>query len=215
METLELAVKGREQRGKEASRVLRREGRFPAVIYGPKMEPAPISLEVREFEKKIGFGTHTHLLRLSAADGSVSERLVVVKDVQRHPVTRNLLHADLYEVDVHERIRVDVPINFVGKAAGVDFGGILQPVRRSIEVLCLPMQIPDEIEIDVSPLGIHDAIHISDIVAPEGVEIPYDADVAIVTVLPPVVEESRGGAAGEEAAPAVAAGDKKEESGAG
>ena len=144
-------------------------------------------------------GTHTQLLRLQSDDSALAEKLVLVKDLQRHPVTRSLVHADFYEVDVNQKISVEVPINFVGKAAGVDIGGILQPVRRRVEVLCLPLQIPDDIEVDVSPLGIHDAIHISQLPVPEGVEIPYDADVTIVTVLPPVVDESKTAAAeGEE-----------------
>lgn len=214
METLELQVKARDGRGKGMARSLRREGRAPAVIYGPKMTSESVSLEVREFDRKVGEGTHSHLLRLSSSDGSVAEKLVLVKDVQRDPVTRGLLHADLYEVDVRERIRVEVALNFVGKAAGVDLGGILQPIRRSVEVLCLPLKIPDEIEIDVSALGIHDAIHVSDLVPPDGVEIPHDTDFALVTVLPPVVDELRQGAgeAAEGAAAAEAAGEKKEES---
>lgn len=214
METLDLEVQGRHGSGKGSSRSLRRQGRVPAIIYGPKMDALAVTLEAREFEKKVGLGSHSHLLRLSSQDGSVGEKLVLVKDVQRDPVTRGLLHADLYEVNVHERIRVDIALNFVGKAVGVDVGGILQPIRRSIEVLCLPMQIPDEIDVDVSRLGIHDAIHISDLVAPEGVEIPYDADITLVTVLPPVVEEARGGAADSGTA-AESAGEKKEEPAAG
>jgi len=192
METLDLAVKARGGSGKTSSRALRREGRFPAVIYGPRMAPENVSLEMREFDRKAGAGSHAHLFKLTSSDGAIVEKLVLVKEVQRHPVSRHLLHADLYEVDIKEKIRVDIALNFVGKAAGVDLGGILQPIRRTIEVLCLPLQIPDEIEIDVSALGIHDAIHISDIKAPNGVEIPYDADEALVTVLPPVVEETRG-----------------------
>jgi large subunit ribosomal protein L25 len=217
METLDLEVKGRDRSGKVSSRSLRRDGRAPAIIYGPKMGATRVSVDVREFEKQVGPGSHSHLLRLLCPDGSVGDKLVLVKDVQRHPVTRTLLHADLYEVDVHERIRVDIALNFVGKAAGVDVGGILQPIRRSVEVLCLPMQIPDEIEVDVTKLGIHDAIHISDLVAPEGVEIPFDTDITLVTVLPPVVEESRPGATegGAEAAAAETSGEKKEESSAG
>lgn len=210
METQDLTVKVREGSGKSKSRVLRRSGRFPAVIYGPKMAPETISLDEREFDRKAGAGSHAQLFRLSSEDGSVAERLVLIKEVQRHPVKRSLLHADLYEVDVNEKILVDVALNFVGKAAGVDLGGILQPVRRSIEVLCLPLMIPDEIDVDVSALGIHDAIHISDLNPPDGVEFPYDADVTLVTVLPPVVEEGRGAGGEESAAGEAAAGDKSE-----
>lgn len=215
METLDLQIKVRQGHGKGTARSLRREGRAPAVIYGPKMKPECVSVEVREFDRKVGEGTHSHLLRLACADGALSEKLVLVKEVQRDPVTRGLLHADFYEVDVREKIRVEVAINYVGKAAGVDLGGILQPVRRSVEVLCLPLQIPDEIEVDVSGLGIHDAIHVSDLVPPEGVEIPHDTDFTLVTVLPPVVDETRpGGGEAAEGAAAAPASDKKEDSSA-
>ena len=88
-----------------------------------------------------------------------------MKELQRHPVSRALLHADLYEVDVTAKLRVRVPLHFVGRAEGVELGGILQPMRREVEVSCLPTDIPDFIEIDVSALGIHDAIHISDLQA--------------------------------------------------
>lgn len=221
METLDFSVKTRSTKKKGAARALRREGRVPAVVYGPKMETEAVSLEEKVFDKKVGEGTHTHLLRLHSEDSGAGEKLVLVKDVQRHPVTRRLLHADLYEVDVNAKLNVDVPLNFVGKSAGVEMGGILQPIRRSVEVLCLPLKIPDEFEVDVTELGIHDAIHVSDLKPPEGVEIPYDADFALVTVLPPVVEETAAEAAeeeavaeGEEAAPAEGAeeGEKKEES---
>lgn len=214
METIDIQISSRERGGKGAARALRRDGRAPAIIYGPKMAPQPVSVEVRDFDRKVGDGMHSHLLRLSDAGGGSGERLVLVKDVQRHPITRGLLHADFYEVDVRERIRVDVALNFVGKAAGVDLGGILQPIRRSVEVLCLPLQIPDEMTIDVSRLGIHDAIHVSDLVPPDGVEIPHDTDFAIVTVLPPVVDESRPGAGGEGVAGAETGTEKKEDSSA-
>lgn len=211
METLDLSAQPRVGSGKTINRGLRRAGRFPAVIYGPKMAPVNISLEMREFDRKAGAGSHAHLFKITSNGSEIGEKLVLVKEVQRHPVTRQLLHADLYEVDVKEKIRVDIALNFVGKAAGVDLGGILQPIRRTLEVLCLPLQIPDEIEIDVSALGIHDAIHISDVKPPAGVEIPYESDEAIVTVLPPVVEEARAGQVeGEGAAPAAGAADKGE-----
>ncbi len=186
METLNLIVESREAGRKGAARALRRNGRIPAVVYGPKMEPSAISVEERSFEKAVGDGTRMQLLRL---EGGVGDKLVLVKDTQRDPLTRALLHADLYEVDVEQKLHVEIPLSFVGKSIGVENGGILQPIRRSIEVLCLPLKIPDEIEIDVTELGIQDAVHVSDLNAPEGVEISFDTDFAVVTVLPPVVEE--------------------------
>ncbi len=189
METIEIGVELRQSAGKGAARAVRRAGKVPAILYGPKCESCCIAVDAKEFETKIGTLAGAHLIRLQSEVEGIGGRLVLVKETQRDPVTHDVLHADLYEVDVGKKIRLRVPLHFVGKAAGVELGGILQPVRRDVEVMCLPTEIPEFIEIDVSALAIHEAIHISELKAPPGVEIPFDADVALVTVLPPVVEE--------------------------
>jgi large subunit ribosomal protein L25 len=207
METIELGVEARQQTGKGAARAIRRRGKVPGVLYGATHGPMHVTVDGKEFETKIGSIEGTHLIKLSAAVADLGGRLVLVKEVQRHPVSRALLHTDLYEVDVTAKIKLRVPLHFIGRAEGVELGGILQPIRREIEVLCLPTEIPDFIEIDVTRLGIHDAVHISDLKPPEGVEIPFDTDEALVTVLPPVVEEVKVAAEAEavEGAPAAAA----------
>jgi large subunit ribosomal protein L25 len=207
MEAIELRIESRETTGKGAARAIRRTGKVPAVLYGAERAATLLALDGKEFETKIGSIEGTHLIRLAASAGDLGGRLVLVKEVQRHPVTRALLHTDLYEVDVTAKLKLRVPLHFVGRAEGVERGGILQPIRREIEVLCLPTEIPDFIEIDVTHLGIHDAVHISDVKPPAGVEVPYDTDEALVTVLPPVVEEVKVAAtaeAAEGAAPAPA-----------
>jgi large subunit ribosomal protein L25 len=141
--------------------------------------------------------------------------------MQRHPVTGVVLHADFYEVDLTERLVVSVPLHFVGKAAGVVAGGILQPILREIEVECLPTEIPEFAEVDVSGLGIHDAIHLAELKLPEGVQVVGEATQTLVTVLPPTVEAQPAeavevaaeGAAPEAAAPAEAAPKKGPEKG--
>jgi len=189
METIELSVEPREHTGKGSVRGMRRQGKVPAVLYGAKRSTVAVCVDEKEFEAKVGNIEGTHLIRLTSAAGDLGGRLVLVKEVQRHPVSRALLHTDLYEVDVTAKLKLRVPLHFVGRAEGVELGGILQPIRREVEVLCLPTEIPDFIEIDVSHLGIHEAVHISDLKPPPGTEIPYDTDEALVTVLPPVVEE--------------------------
>jgi large subunit ribosomal protein L25 len=184
---------------------MRRGGKIPAVLYGAAREAVIVAVDDKEFETKIGSLEGTHLIRLTSSVADLGGRLVLVKEVQRHPVSRRVLHADLHEVDVTAKIKLRVPLHFIGRAEGVEMGGILQPVRREIEVLCLPTEIPDFIEIDVTHLGIHDAVHISDVTAPPGVEIPFDTDEALVTVLPPVVEEVKVAAEGEPAEGAAAA----------
>lgn len=209
METIELGVESRDKKGKTAARTMRRQGKVPAVLYGAKRDAIPVSVDGKEFETKVGAIEGTHLIRLNSSATDLGGRLVLVKEVQRHPVSRVLLHTDLYEVDITAKIKLRVPLHFVGRAAGVELGGILQPIRREVEVLCLPTEIPDFLEIDVSALGIHDAVHISDLKPPPGAEIPFDTDEALVTVLPPVVEEVKVAAEAEvvegAAAPAAAA----------
>lgn len=196
METIELSVEPRNKGSKGAVRSLRREGRVPAVLYGAKRSPTLVAVDGKEFETKVGSIEGTHLIRLNSSDGDLGGRLVLVKEIQRHPVQRALLHADLYEVDVNTKLKLRVPLHFVGRAAGADVGGILQPIKREIEVQCLPTEIPDYIEVDVTALGIHDALHISDLQVPAGVDLVLDTDEAVVTVLPPVVEEVKVAAEG-------------------
>jgi len=199
MEAIELSVEPRDGSGKGAARAARRGGKVPAVLYGGARAATLLAIDAKEFEAKVGTIEGTHLIRLTSAVSELGGRLVLVKEVQRHPLNRALLHTDLYEVDVATKLKLKVALHFVGRAAGVDLGGILQPVRREVEVLCLPTEIPDFIEVDVAPLGIHDTVHLSALKAPHGVEIVIDTDEAVVTVLPPVVEEVKVAAESEAA----------------
>lgn len=204
METLELQTSLRSRTGKSGARSARREGKIPAVLYGPKRSTTPVLIDGREFAKKVATAEGSHLIRLRSADSDIEGRLALVKDVQRDPVADSVLHADFYEVDIHTKITVSVPLHFVGRAAGVELGGILQPIQREVEVLCLPTDIPEFLEVDVTRLGVHEAVHVSEIQAPPGVELQYDRDEPVVTVLPPTVEEVKVAAEGE-AAPAEGA----------
>jgi large subunit ribosomal protein L25 len=191
METVEITIQRRSRIGKGAARGLRSAGRVPAVLYGPKRTLALVSIEAEQVERRLAHLEGSHLIRLVHADGpdaELHERMVLVREMQRHPVTGEVLHADFYEVDLTERLVVSVPLHFIGKAAGVVAGGILQPILREIEVECLPTEIPEFIEVDVSALGIHDAIHLADLTLPEGVQAVGEPTQTLVTVLPPTVE---------------------------
>lgn len=207
METIEIDVEPRETTGKGAARVLRKQGRVPAILYGPKRAAVGVSFDSKDFETRVGSLEGSHLIRMRSSTDDIGGRLALVKEIQRHPVSSAVVHADLYEVDVLTKIRVHVPLHFVGKSQGVELGGILQPIRREVEVLCLPTDIPEFIEVDVSDLGIHDAIHVRDLKVPFGAEVELDADITLVTVQPPVVEEAKVAEEGAaEAAPAAAEG---------
>ena len=189
METLELQAEPRSSAGKSAARQMRRTGKVPAIFYGKKRRATAIAVDAKEFLQKVSAIEGSHLIRLLSSAEEVANKIALIKETQYHPVTGAVLHADFYEVDMAAKLRLRVPLHFVGKAAGVALGGILQPVQRDVEVECLPGDIPEFIDVDVSALNIHDAVHISELPAPTGVRICYDTDVTLVTVLPPTVEE--------------------------
>jgi len=209
METVEITIERRAEQGKGPARRLRAAGRVPGILYGPKRTTTSITVAAEEFEKKVVHLEGAHLIRLVHAgggDAELHEKMVLVREMQLHPVSGRALHADFYEVDLTERLTVEVTIHFIGKAVGVVNGGILQPILREIEIECLPTEIPDYFEVDVTALDIHDAVHASDLSLPEGVTLVGDATRTIVTVLPPSIEAKPGEVAAEGAAPAAAEG---------
>ena len=189
METVELTAEPRTRAGKGPTRQMRREGKVPAIFYGPKRGVSMIVVDAKEFSQKVSRLEGSHLIRLRSDAEEISNRVALIKETQYHPVSGAVLHADFYEVDMTEKLRLRVPLHFTGKAIGITLGGILQPIQRDVEVECLPGDIPEFIGADVSELNIHDAIHISQLQAPAGVRICYDVDTTLVTVLPPTVEE--------------------------
>ena len=190
METLEIQVDARDKQRKRDAKRLLRAGKIPGVLYGPKTVAVALALDQREFSSRVAGLEGSHLVRLKSASASLAEKVALVKDMQYHPISGNVIHADLYEVDLTAKITVHVPLHFVGKAAGVVRGGILQPIVREIEVECLPLDIPEFFNVDVSALDIGDSVHIEELTMPEGVTAVSDADQALVTVVPPTVEEA-------------------------
>src|SRR5262245_31879963 len=163
METVEIQVEPRSGCGKGEARRLRARGKAPAVFYGPKRATSQIAVDSKEFLQKIAALEGSHLIRFTSAVEEIANKVALVKEAQYHPVTGALLHADFYEVDMAAKLRVRVALHFTGKAVGVALGGILQPVQRDVEVECLPADIPEFLEVDVSVLAIHDAVHISEL----------------------------------------------------
>jgi len=189
LEQINLNVRIRKTTGNSPARALRREGRIPAVLYGPKTEPIMLSVDSREFEQIVKNSTiGSVLLNLLIQNGDTKSRPAMVKELQTHPVTQRSLHVDFYEIDMQRKIRVMVPVVVRGKAKGVEEGGLLQISRREIEVLCLPTEIPEAFEVDVNNLDIGDAIHLEDIQATGNIEIIAEANATVVSVLAPKVE---------------------------
>jgi large subunit ribosomal protein L25 len=204
METVELAAEIRETRPKGRRNGLRREGQLPAVLYGPKTKPTAIAISGAELRLRVSASARQRLMRLKSSSPELNDRHVIVKDIQRAPVSGDFLHADFYEVDLGQALRVSVPLRFTGKAHGVAEGGILQPLVREVEVECLPLEIPEMVEVDVSALDIHDVIHVSAMTFAGNLKPIFDTDYPVVTVLPPTVAEVAVAVAAE-AAPAEGA----------
>ena len=182
MAIAELAVETRTENGKGYARKLRNGGKIPAVRYGKQCPVSMYVVDRSAMDKLLSEGGGTSLVALDVdGAGQNDEMLSIVKDMQRDPISGHLIHVDFYGVRYGEPILVEVPLVFEGKAVGVLEGGLLQPVRRSLEVKCLPRQIPENIVVDVSALAIGDAIHVNDLEV-EGVEFIATANFTIVTV---------------------------------
>ncbi len=183
-----LLAKLRTQLGKEASRKLRQKGLVPAICYGPRTDPVPLTLDPKELMKTIQIGENV-LIDLMIQDGKkAAQKVVVVRDLQMDPIKDRCIHADLFEFVMDEEISVEVPIVLVGKPEGVKMGGVLEQITREITVECLPADIPQSINVDVSHLNIGDTIHIGDIGLEKG-KILVEATTTLATVVPPTVEK--------------------------
>lgn len=190
MERIELQTTVRKSTGNSPARSLRRSGHIPAVLYGPKMETVLLSVNVKDLEQVFKQGNAFQvILNLVIQNGKKVTKAAMVKELQTHPVSGNFIHIDFYEIDMKRQINVMVPIITKGQSVGVENGGMLNIVRREIELLCLPGDIPEAIEIDITDLDIGDSIHIEDIPLGENVEVSADSNFTVVTVLSPTVEE--------------------------
>ena len=189
MEIMNLKASQREAVGNGPSRVLRREGKVPAILYGPNTEPIKLAIDKLELEPIFKSGAVAQKLLKLEIGGSGAVRNVMIKEMQKHPVSRNLLHLDLYEVTMDQKTKVMVPVVTTGKSVGVEMGGMLQLIRRELEVFCLPDQVPENITIDVTDLDVGDSFHVQDLPLEGGIEIPADVNFTILTILSTKVEE--------------------------
>jgi len=175
--------------GNGPSRALRREGKIPAILYGPKTEPVKLTIDMIDLEPIFKSGAVAQKLLKLEIDGADGGRNVMIKEMQRHPVSHNLLHLDLYEVSMDQKIKVMVPVVTTGKSKGVELGGMLQIIRRELEVLCLPDQVPEHIVIDITDLDIGDSFHVEDLQLEGDVEVSAEVNFTILTILSTKAEE--------------------------
>jgi len=183
-----LRAERRRVTGTGAARQLRRAGSVPAVVYGHGDESTALTLDAHEFERLLArVRAATTVIELDVEGGDKQQ--VLIWDIQRHPYRADVLHVDFFHIRADETIKISIPVHLEGEPHGVTMmGGILQQSRHTIEVECLPTDIPDSFTVDVSALDIGDSIHVGDLDA-GGVSILDEADLTICTVVQPTVIE--------------------------
>lgn len=201
--------------GKGASRRLRRSGKVPAILYGGHQEPRQIILDHQNLlSLLVNERFYSTIISLSIGG---EKQTAILKDVQRHPAKNQILHMDLQRVLDNEKIRMNIPMHFKGGAGspGVKTeGGIISHLLNQVEVLCLPKDLPEYVEVDMSEMHINDIKRLSDIPLPEGVEfvaLSHGRDEPVVSIHHPRAEEAEAPAADATAAAAPAAGEAKKE----
>lgn len=191
MNEFEIDAEIRNDRGKGASRRLRRNGKIPAIVYGARKDPVAIQLGHNELLLQAEHEAfYSHILDLKV-DGQAEK--VVIKDMQRHPFKPFIMHMDFQRVDESEALTIRVPIHFINEETCVGVkqsGGVISHLLTDLEITCLPKDLPEYIEVDVANVDVGDSLHLADVVMPEGVQITSlmqggDAGLAIMQVVVP------------------------------
>ena len=211
--TLEVSV--RQKPGKSGAKEIRKERNIPAILYGKGTEPTMLAVNPAALKQALSTeaGENT-LLELTFNDGSKeTKKLSLLRDIQYDFLTSKPIHFDFQALDINKRITVNVPVKIVGKAKGIKEGGILEEILRDIPVECLPKDIPNSFEIDVTDLDIGHSIHVSALKVSEDFNILKDDDETIVTILAPKLEVEAAPVAAEVTAEKAAEGEEKKEGG--
>ena len=184
-----LRVSVRDNKGKEAAKKLRRNNQIPAIFYGPDTDPLMLVVDYPDLDGIIKQTAAENIilgLQIESEEGSDS-KTVMLKELQVDPIKNTYLHADFYEVSKEREVTVGIPIHLLNTPAGVLEGGILQHVRREITISCLPDQMVEHLDVDVSGLEIGDSLHIRDIDLPEGMTTNQDENLTVAVVAAPTV----------------------------
>ncbi|ODS51125.1 MAG: 50S ribosomal protein L25 [Bdellovibrio sp. SCN 50-8] len=192
------------QTGKHFSRGLRNSRQVPAVVYGSSYKNRSITLEEGAILKYNVRAFENALFNLKSDDKELNNVVVLIKEVNVHPLTRRPQHVDLFALDLKKAVRISVELRIEGKPAGIADGGLLNVVNRQIEIECLPTEIPESITVDVSALGVGDSVHVSDLTLPAGVKLISSPDMTVAVCN--ILEEESTTPAAADAAAAPAAG---------
>ena len=203
MATASLNATPRSETGTGVARKIRQGGHVPGIIYGHGRAPQALAINTRELERLLSQVNAASTIIELSFDGSTARTLI--REIQRHPFKRSILHVDLQELVAGEKVTVSVPLRFIGTAEGVrNAGGILEEVMHQLHIRVDPSAIPDHIDVDVTNVTIGHSLHVGDIVLPEGVTVLDDADATIcVVAVPRAIAETP--AVGVEAVPEAAA----------
>jgi large subunit ribosomal protein L25 len=185
---MQLGAKIRTETGKGPARKLRSMGRLPAIFYGPEINPIMLSIDYMQIKKILKGKSAENIifdLRIDSDEKSQSKK-AMIKELQRDPVTRDYLHVDFYEIAMGKEVEVDIPVHLINTPIGVSEGGILELARRGLKVSCMPGDMVDKIDIDVSGLDIGQSLHIKDIAFPPGLKSTEDENLTIATVIAPI-----------------------------
>ncbi len=186
MEKISLSAQIRQKTGKGVARGLRRNDMVPAVLYG-RGKSTPIAMGHKDVTKVLNTEGGQHALINLKLDGSEgADRMALIKDYEIDPITGKLIHVDLMEVALNEKVKIPVAVHITGSSIGVKEGGIFQYGIRQLEIECLPNQIPDSIEVNISALKVNESLHVRDIKIAEGVRILTDPDATVATIQPPI-----------------------------
>jgi large subunit ribosomal protein L25 len=212
MATVQLNAAKRDNAGKGAARTLRGQGQVPAIIYGHKRQPQALSINSRDLDKLLStISAESTFIELNL-DGTTARTLI--REIQRHPFKREILHVDFQELVAGEKVVVSIPVVLTGVPEGVRLGGgILDQTMRELEIKCDPADIPNHIEADVNPLQIGSSLHVRDLKIPDGVEVMDDMDASVCVVAAPraVIEAAATTEAAEGVAEPEVIGKVKEE----
>lgn len=212
MEITDLAAQVRKEQKKGPARRLRQQGFVPAIFYGGSTENIQLAVKSSDLlklrkEKK----DHAFIKLIIDDGGKKQEKLSLIKELQIQPLTGKFFHADFYEVDMNKKLAFDVTLKFTGKAIGVENGGELQHIKREVKVLCLPADLPDHLDVDITAIEIGHSIKVKDIKIPEGLTHLDPPDAAVVSVAAVKVVKVEAAEAAPAEGEAVAAEPAKEE----
>ena len=217
-----LAARPRQGNGKGEARALRREGRVPAIAYGTDLQPTPLSVDSLELYHALHTDAGSNAILSLDVGGDT--HLALAREIQRHPVRRDVLHVDFVTVSRNVKVSVDVPIHMEGaeEAPGTQEGGVISQELYALPIEVLPMEVPDSITVDVSAMVVGDTIRVADLDIPSGVDVTVDEETTVATCVVPVMDvpetteevvegesgEQAEGATAEEAEEAAEAGDE-------